>query len=204
MPITLATPPEAAAAELGERLPPLARSAALEARAPAIGRAAGRFELKGNMRVARSLAEVADADVVASPVYALGLDQLAKGKLGDGARLTAWSWVIATEAGAVSAETLAETNRFAQITNAASAGRFRRALLDMAAGNADADGEAVQLRIPALHTSLLWIKGRREVYEVLDTSVAGLQTGRRYTAAELLKVLKPEAESRLRNDTLDG
>lgn len=204
MPITLATPPEAAAVELGKRLPPLARSAALEARAPAIGRAAGRFELKADMRVARNLAEVADADVVASPVYALGLDQLAKGKLGDGARLTAWSWVIATEAGAVSAETVAGTNRFAQITNDASAGRFRRALLRMGEGGADADGEAVQLRIPALHTSLLWIKGRREVYEVLDTSIAGLEVGRRYSAADLQKILKPEVDSRLRNANLDG
>jgi hypothetical protein len=204
MPITLAIPPEAAAAELGKRLPPLARSAALEARAPAIGRAATRFELKADMRVARSLADVADADVVASPVYALDLDQLVKGKLGDGARLTAWSWVIATEAGAVSAETTAGTNRFAQISNAASAGRFRRALLRMAQGSGDADGEAVQLRIPALHTSLLWIKGKREVYEVLDSPVAGLETGRRYTAAELQKILKPEAESQLRNPDLDG
>ena len=204
MPVTLATPPTEAADELGKRLPPLARSASIEARAPAIGRAASRFELKANMRVARSLAEVADADVVASPVYALGLDQLAKGKLGDGARLTAWSWVIATEAGAVSAETVAGTNRFAQVTNAASAGRFRRALLRMADGSADVDGEAVQLRIPALHTSLLWIKGGREVYEVLDTCIAGLDVGRRYTAAELLKIFKPEAEARLRNPELDG
>lgn len=204
MPVTLATPPEAAAAELGKRLPPLARSAALEARAPAIGRAASRFELRADMRVARSLADVADADVVASPVYALGLDQLARGRLGDGARLTGWSWVIATEAGAVSAETTADTHRFAQITNAASAGRFRRALLRLGEGSGDADGEAVQLRIPALHTSLLWIKGRREVYEVLDTAVAGLETGRRYSAADLLKILKPEADARLRDDALDG
>lgn len=204
MPVTLATPPEAAAVELGKRLPPLARSAAIEARAPAIGRAATRFNLRSDMRVARSLAEVADSDVVASPVYALGLDQLAKGKMGDGAKLTGWSWVIATEAGAVSAETIAGTNRFAQISNAASAGRFRRALLLMAQGSGDADGEAVQLRIPALHTSLLWIKGKREVYEVLDTTVAGLVVGRRYTAAELQKILKPEAESRLRTPNLDG
>lgn len=204
MPVTLATPPEAAAAELGKRLPPLARSAALEARAPAIGRAATRFGLKADMRVARSLAEVADADAVASPIYALGLDQLAKGKLGDGARLTGWSWVIATEAGAVSAETTADTNRFAQISNAASAGRFRRALLRMAAGSGDADGEAVQLRIPALHTSLLWIKGKREVFEVLDSGIAGLEIGRRYSAAELQKILKPEAEASLRTANLDG
>ncbi|WP_372016600.1 hypothetical protein [Pseudoxanthomonas sp. 10H] len=204
MPITLATPPEAAALELGERLPPLARSAAIEARAPAIGRAASRFGLKADMRIARTLAEVADADVVASPVYALGLDQLAKGRLEDAARLAGWSWVIATEAGAVSAETTAESNRFAQISNAASAGRFRRALLQLAQGGGDADGEAVQLRIPALHTSLLWIKGKREVYEVLDTSVAGLDVGRRYTGAELRKILKPEAEARLRNPELDG
>ena len=204
MPITLATPPEAAAVELGKRLPPLARSAALEARAPAIGRAASRFDLRADMRVARNLTDVVDADVVASPVYSLGLDQLAKDKLGDGARLTGWSWVIATEAGAVSAETTADTHRFAQISNAASAGRFRRALLQLAQAGGEADGEAVQLRIPALHTSLLWIKGSRELYEVLDTSVAGLEVGRRYTAAELKRILKPEAQSRLRNADLDG
>ena len=204
MPVTLATPPEAAAAELGQRLPPLARSAALEARAPAIGRAAARFGLKADLRVARTLAEVADADAVASPVYALGLDQLAKGKLGDGAKLAGWAWVVATEAGPVSAETTADTHKFAQISNAASAGRFRRALLRLAEKGDEADGQAVQLRIPALHTSLLWVKGKREIYEVLDSPVAGLEVGRRYTAAELRKILKPEADSRARTTDLDG
>ncbi|WP_235976705.1 hypothetical protein [Sandaracinobacteroides hominis] len=76
-------------------------------------------------------------------------------KLGDGAKLAAWAWVIATEAGPVSAETTADTNKFAQISNAASAGRFRRALIGLAQRGGDADGEAVQLRIPALHTVLL-------------------------------------------------
>jgi hypothetical protein len=204
MPVTLVTPPEAAAVELGRRLPPLAESASLEARAPAIGRAAARFGLKADMRVAQNLADVADSDAVASPVYALGLDQLAEGKLGDGARLAGWSWVIATEAGTVSAETTADTNRFAQISNAASAGRFRHALIRLAESGGEADGEAVQLRIPALHTSLLWVKGTRELYEVLDSGVADLEVGRRYTAAELQKILKPEAESRLRTSNLDG
>lgn len=83
-------------------------------------------------------------------------------------------------------------------------GRFRRALLRPAEGGGEADGEAVQLRIPALHTSLLWVKGKRELYEVLDSGVAGLEAGRRYTAAELLKILKPEAKSRLRTANLDG
>lgn len=41
-------------------------------------------------------------------------------------------------------------------------------------------------------------------FEVLDTSVAGLEVGRRHTAAELGKILKPEAESCLRNADLDG
>lgn len=203
MPVTLATPPEAAVASLAVRLPPLANSMALDARAPAISRAAARFGLKGDMRVAKTLAEVADADAVAAPVYALGLDQLAKGKLGDGATLAAWTHIIATEAGPVSAETTAGTNRFAQISNAASAGRFRRALVRMADGS-DADGEAVQLRIPALHTSLLWVKGRREIYEVLDTSVAGLEIGKRYSAAELLGILKPAAAAALGAGNLDG
>lgn len=204
MPVTLVTPPAAAIGELGRRLPPLGQSAALDAHAPAIGRAAARFGLQANMRVARTLAEVADADAVASPVYALGLDQLAQGKLGDGARLAAWAWVIPTEAGPVSAETIAGTNRFAQISNAASAGRFRRALLRLADHGDEADGEAVQLRIPALHTSLLWVKGKQELYEVLDSGVAGLETGRRYTADELKRILRPEAEARLRSANLDG
>ena len=204
MPVTLVPPPTPAGAELAERLPPLAESSALAVRAPAIGRAAERFGLKENLRLATSVADVAEADAVASPVYALGLDQLAKGRLGDGAKLAAWSYVMATEAGPVSAETTADTLRFAQVNNAASAGRFRRALMQIAANPGDADGEAVQLRIPALHTSLLWVKGRREVYEVLDTLVPGLEVGRRYSAAELVRILKPEAEAVLRNPDLDG
>lgn len=204
MPVTLATPPIAAVESLAQRLPPLAQSAALEARAPAIGRAAARFGLKADMRVAKGIDEVADADAVATPVYAVGLDQLAKGKLGEGAKLAAWAWVIATEAGPVSAETSADTNKFAQISNAASAGRFRRALIGMAQRGSDADGEAVQLRIPALHTTLLWVKGRRELFEVLDSSVAGLEIGRRYTQAELVKILKPEADAQLRGGDVEG
>ena len=39
---------------------------------------------------------------------------------------------------------------------------------------------------------------------MLDTSVAGLEIGRRYTAAELVKILKPEAEASLRAPNLDG
>jgi hypothetical protein len=204
MAVTLVPPPPAAGAELAERVPPLARSAALAERAPAIGRAAARFGLRDNLRLAGTLAEVADADAVASPVYALGLDELARGRLGEGARLAAWSYVMATEAGAISAETTADNFRFAQVSNAASAGRFRRALVRMATGPDDADGEAVQLRIPALHTSLLWVKGRRELFEVLDTAVPGLEIGRRYTAQELLAVLKPQAEAALRTPDLDG
>lgn len=204
MPVTLVPPPAAASAELFQQLPPLAESAALGERAPAIGRAAARFGLGENMRLATSLAEVAEADAVASPVYALGLDQIAKGRLGDGATLAGWSYVVATEAGPVSAETTAGDHRFTQVSNAASAGRFRRALVQMATGPDDADGEAVQLRIPALHTSLLWVKGRREVYEVLDSGVPGLEVGRRYPASELLKILRPAAEAARAAPDLDG
>ncbi|WP_199554849.1 hypothetical protein [Sandaracinobacteroides hominis] len=48
------------------------------------------------------------------------------------------------------------------------------------------------------------MKGKREVYEVLDSSVAGLEVGRRYTAAELVKILKPEAEAAMRGGDVEG
>jgi hypothetical protein len=206
MPVTLATPPDAVLAELAKTLPRIARSTAVEERAPAITRAASRFELAGDMRVARSPEEIPDADALPLPVYVLGLDELAKGRLEKGAQLALWSHIVATEAGSVSAEVRSDNNRFAQVSNNIAVGRARSSLLQMVQNeSADApDGEAAELRIPALHTSLLWIKGRREAFEVLDSALAELTDGQRYSAAELVKILRPVAEARLREPEAEG
>jgi len=208
MPITLAAPPESVMTELAATLPRIAGSAAVEERAPSITRAAGRFSLGGQMRVARAPADIADADALPIPVYVLGLDQLAEGRLEDGARLALWSHIVSTEAGPVSAEVTSEGSQFAQVSNARAVGRARSSLIRMAEGEgegADApDGEAAELRIPALHTSLLWIRGRRPTLEVLDTQLAELRVGRRYSAEELAAILQPIAQQRLRDPEGEG
>lgn len=206
MPVTLATPPDAVLAELAKTLPRIARSTAVQERAPSITRAASRFELATDMRVARSPDEIPDADALPMPVYVVGLDDLAKGKLDKAARLALWSHIVATEAGPVSAEVRSDNSRFAQVSNNVAVGRARNSLIQMAQNEgADApDGEAAELRIPALHTSLLWIKGGREAFEVLDSALSELTEGQRYTAAELLKILRPAAEARLRAPEGEG
>ncbi|HYR09291.1 MAG TPA: hypothetical protein VEQ60_16015 [Longimicrobium sp.] len=206
MPVTLATPPDAVLAELARALPRIARSAAVQQRAPAITRAASRFTLAGNMRVARSIDDISDADALPMPVYVVGLDDLAKGNLRAGARLVLWSHIVATEAGPVSAEVRSDNSRFAQVSNSVAVGRARASLLKLAqsTGGDALDGEAAELRIPALHTSMLWIRGPRETFEVLDSALPELPEGHRYSAAELTKILRPIAEARLRNPEAEG
>jgi hypothetical protein len=206
MPVTFAKPPDAILAELARTLPRIAGSDAIRLRAPAITRAASRFSLAGDMRVARALADIHDADALPMPVYIVGLDELAKGNLGGAAHLALWSHIVATEAGPVSAEVRSDNSRFAQVSNNVAVGRARASLLKLAQSDgADGpDGEASELRIPALHTSLLWVKGRRETFEVLDSSLAELPEGRRFSGAELSKILKPIAAARLRSPEAEG
>lgn len=207
MPITFAEAPAGTTAGLARALPALGRSAAIEARAPAITRAADRFSLGGAMRVARTLGEVATADAVATPVYILGLADIAAGRIVDGARLKLWAHIVPTAAGAVSAESRASDTRFSQISNGIAVGRFRNALTRMATAPQPGDnGEVAQLRIPALHTTLLWLKGsrRNDSFEPVETSLSSLKVGQRYTAAELANALKPFAAQRRANPDADG
>lgn len=197
MPITLATPPDAILTELANTLPRIAGSAGIAQRAPSITRSAYRFTLADAMRVAHAPEEIADADALPIPVYVVGLDDLAQGHLEETARLALWSYIVATEAGAVSAEVTSESSQFAQISNTAAAGRARSALIGFAQNeSADApDGEAAELRVPALHLSLLWIRGENGTFEVLDFQGPELPIGRRFGVDELEGVLRTLAEA---------
>jgi hypothetical protein len=66
------------------------------------------------------------------------------------------------------------------------------------------DGEAAELRIPALNTSLLWIRGGRGVLEVLDTQLSELRIGQVYSAEDLAGILRPIAQARLGNPQGEG
>jgi hypothetical protein len=206
MPINFAKPPAAMAANLAAALPRFASSAALEARAPAITRGAARLALGDAMRMATTLAEVRDADAVATPVYMLGLDDLAAGRISQSAKLKLWAQIVPTEAGAVSAEARASDARFAQMSNGISVGRFRNALTRMAAAPPADDGEVAQLRIPALQITCLWLKGGKagDRFEVVDAPPGVLPIGQTYSAAELAAALKTHAVSRLANAQADG
>ncbi|WP_310474046.1 hypothetical protein [Sandarakinorhabdus sp.] len=206
MPISFAKPPAAMAANLAAVLPRLAASANLEARAPAITRGAARMALGDAMRMATTLAEVRDADAIATPVYMLGLDDLAAGRIIPGAKLKLWAQIVPTEAGAVSAEARASDSRFAQMSNGISVGRFRNALTRMAAAPPADDGEVAQLRIPALHITCLWLKGGKagDRFEVVDAPAGVLPIGQIYSAAELAAALKTHAASRMANREADG
>ena len=206
MPITFAKPPAAMAGNLAAALPRLAVSTTLEARAPAITRAATRLAIGNAMRVAVNLADVAHSDAVTTPVYLLGLEDLAAGRVKEGAKLKLWAQIVPTEAGAVSAEAHASDARFAQMSNGISVGRFRNALTRMAAAPPADDGEVAQLRIPALQVTLLWLKGGKggERFEVIEAPPGVLANGQILSAAELAAALKPHATSRLANRDADG
>jgi hypothetical protein len=180
MPISLAAPPQSVLAELAGTLPRIARSTSVEERAPSITRAASRFALAGEMRVARSPADIEDADALPVPVYVLGLDDLAQGRLEDGARLALWSHIMTTEAGPISAEVTSEGSQFAQVSNARAAGRARSSLIRM------------------------WIRGGRGVLEVLDTQLSELRIGQVYSAEDLAGILRPIAQARLGNPQGEG
>lgn len=215
MPVTLAIPPAAVLEELARTLPRVAASTAIGQRSPAITRAAGRFNLAQQLRLARTPVEVADADAIAMPVYTVGLDDLAAGRLQDGAKQVLWSQIVTTEAGPVSAEVDSRKNSFAQITNAAAGGRARASLIRLSQGagmrrgaaddDADEpDGEAAELRIPALHFSFLWFRGGRGSFEVLDSTDPQLPVGRRIGAAALQTLLQARAAERLAAEDADG
>jgi|GEM_PF-1298289 hypothetical protein len=206
MPINFAKPPAAMAANLAAALPRLAGSANLEARAPALTRAAARLATGDAMRIATTLADVAGSDAVTTPVYLLGLEDLAAGRIVQGAKLKLWAQILPTEAGAVSAEARASDARFSQMSNGISVGRFRNALTRMAAAPPADDGEVAQLRIPALEITLLWLKGGRsgDRFEVVDAPPGVLTNGQSFSAAELAAALKPHAASRLANRNADG
>lgn len=206
MTITFAKPPAAMAGNLAAVMPRLAISTGIDARAPAISRAANRMAAGVAMTMATNLDEVAEAEALTTPVYTLGLDAIAAGRIADGAKLKLWAQIVPTEAGAVSAEARASDAKFAAMSNGISVGRFRNALTRMAAAPPAGDAEVAQLRVPALHLTLLWLKGKGGVdsYEVVDAPPGGLGVGQKLTAAELAKALKPLAAARMADPDLDG
>ena len=198
MSITFAEPPAAVTSALEAVMPRIGRSAAIEARSPAISRAASAFGPQ--LRVPRQLREVASADMIATPVYVLGLDELARGNIVRGAKLALWSHILSSEAGPVSAEVNAATSRFAQMTDSRAISRLRTRLTAMAADDDDKGGDfqVAQLRIPALHLSFLWLKsaGGQDVFEPTEVTGDAVVVGRRYSEQELAAALRGPATAR--------
>lgn len=197
MSITFAEPPAAVMSALEAVMPRIGRSTAIEARSPAIARAANAFAPQ--FRVPRRLQEVASADAIATPVYVLGLDELQRGNIVRGAKLALWSHIMASEAGPVSAEVSAVTQRFAQMTDSRSIARLRTRLTAMAATDDEkGDYQVAQLRIPALHLSLMWLKSAngQDVFEPTEVTGDLLRVGRRYSEQELTAALRGAAGAR--------
>ncbi len=145
------------------------------------------------------LRDVATADAIATPVYVLGLDELAKGNIVRGARLALWSHILSSEAGPVSAEVSAATSRFAQMTDSRAIARLKTRLVALSTEDEkDGDFQVAQLRIPALHLSLLWLKsaGGHDVFEPTEATGDAVKVGQRYTEAELAAALRAEAAAR--------
>jgi hypothetical protein len=207
MPITFAIPPVAIMAALEDAMPRLGRSAAIEARSPAISRAANAFGPGAQLRIPRTLRHVLSADAIAMPVYVLGLDQLARGNIVRGAKLALWSHILPSEAGPVSAEVNAVTTRFAQVSESRATARLRTRITTMASTDEDGDDDhqVAQLRIPALHVTLLWLKSEqgRDVFEPVEVTGTVLRVGQRYSEAELAAALRGAAAGRAADDT-DG
>lgn len=197
MSITFAEPPAAVMSALEAVMPRIGRSAAIEARSPAIARAANAFAPQ--FRVPRRLADMASADAIATPVYVLGLDELGRGNIVRGARLALWSHILGSEAGPVSAEVSAVTSRFAQMTDSRAISRLRTRLTAMAAEDErEGDFQVAQLRVPALHLSLLWLKSAdgHDVFEPTEVTGGAVKVGQRYTEAELAAALRGAAQAR--------
>lgn len=203
MSITFAEPPPAVLTALEAALPKLGRSAAIEARSPAIGRAARGFAGGAQLRIPRRLDQVANADAIATPVYVLGVDDLIRGKVVDGAKLALWSHILSSEAGPVSAEVDANTARFAQISDSRAAARLRNRITMMATSDEGRQGEyqVAQLRVPALHLTLLWLKSTdgKDLFEPVEATGNDVQIGQHYTQEQLVAALRAPAAARAAN-----
>lgn len=198
MSITFVEPPAAVTAALEAVMPRIGRSAAIEARSPAITRAASAFGPQ--LRVPRKLSQVATSDAIATPVYVLGLDELARGNIAHGAKLALWSHILPSEAGPVSAEVTASTAKFAQMTDSRATARFRTRLTTMAAADEEKDDfQVAQLRIPALHMTFLWLKsaGGHDRFEPVEVTGDAVRVGQSYSEAELATALRSAAQARV-------
>jgi hypothetical protein len=189
MPLTFAKPPAGSDEALQEGL-----------RAVEAARKAG---AEGGQR----LAARAPASVMRPhPVYELGLNELAAGEGLGAARLVAWRYLLVandqiTEAAELYPAPRGRTQFGAVTTGFAAGAGPALTLLEQLPEAGQGDYEVRALRVPALYLMAFWLKGKQGGEDrliVLPPAFPPVQALRPYSPKELLGLLRPLAEEKLR------
>ncbi|QMW21899.1 hypothetical protein [Sandaracinobacteroides saxicola] len=230
MPLILQEPPAQALAAIDAAVPKLTRLAPVqpdsgpavvanprvELRGAAIARgvtAFARARATGIFRD-RARAEVAvrasAATPVAAPVHVLGLDELSRGGDLRASRPKLWTHFLndGEDRPAAVADVDAANFRFASVEEGASVVSLGGRVRALASEEANApDRELAMIRVPALHLTAIWLKGRAgpqdDVVIPNDGPIAPLEPGRRYALQEFMDIVKPMAAARIAMTTGD-
>ena len=198
MPVHFAEAPKASVEALEAALPRIAARASLAAQAPRIGAAASR------MLGAASTADAGQA-VISAPVHVLGLDHIVAGKKLSAAPIKVWTHLLpdGDKAPDVLADVDALTNKFSAITEGQQVSSLGRQLrsVETEGRTSEKDYDVAVIRIPALHLSAVWLKGRNGAADMIvpnESPSSPLTAGRHSSFAEFMSALKPLAETQLR------
>ena len=189
MPLTFAKPPAGSEKILQQGL-----------RAVHAARSAGAEGGKG------PAAPAPDAFMRPHPVYELGLEELAAGKGLGAARLVAWRYLLVadnriTEAAELYPDAHGRSQFGAVTTGFAAGAEHALTLLEQTPETQQRDYEVRALRVPALYVMAFWLKdkqGGEDRLIVLPPAFPPVQALRPYAPKELLGLLRPLAEEKLR------
>jgi hypothetical protein len=140
------------------------------------------------------------------PVYELGLEDLAAGKGLGAARLVAWRYLLVADDQITEAAELYPDARgrpqFGAVTTGFAAGAGPAlTLMEQLPEARQGDYEVRALRVPALYVMAFWLKdkqGGADRLIVLPPAFPPVQALRPYTPKEMLGLLRPLAEEKLR------
>ena len=198
MPVHFQEAPKASVEALEAAMPRIAGRASLSTHAPEIGAAASRVLRAGGTTKA-------EAAVISAPVHVLGLDDIVARKKLSAAPVKVWTHLLpdGDKAPQVLADVDANTHKFAAITQGQQVNslglQLRRVETDTRASEQDYD--VAVIRVPALHLSAVWLKGRNGAADVIvpnESPSSPLTAGKHYSFDEFMAALKPMAEAQLR------
>jgi hypothetical protein len=194
-------PPQAVAA-IEAALPRLTRAvegtdgralrAGVVLRGPDIARGLGRLSTRAGI-----------ATPIAAPVHVVGLDRLAAGGDLPRGEPQLWSQILDADdaPGVALADVDARTWRFAAVAEGQGVRALASSITALRAEGGGPDRDLALLRIPALHLTAVWLKGRAgpsdDVIIPNAGPIAPLEPGKRYTLTEFLAITRAMAADRL-------